>query len=147
MGLQFQFQTVKARTSKMKAIILLFALAAVNAAPDSEAKPWWNTYGNTYGWNGMTAWNPRSAAYYGYWKREADSEAQPWWTYANTYGWNGMYNGWNNWYPRTAAYGMWKRDAEADSEAKPWWNTYASTYGWNGMYNGWNNWYPRTAAY
>merc|ERR1712242_503051 len=71
MGLQFQFQTVKARTSKMKAIILLFALAAVNAAPDSEAKPWWNTYGNTYGWNGMTAWNgwyPRAAAY-GYWKR------------------------------------------------------------------------------
>merc|ERR1711963_31738 len=37
------------------------------------------------------------------------------------------------------AYGIWKRDAEADSEAKPWWNTYASAYGWNGMYNGWYN--------
>merc|ERR1711992_329751 len=44
------------------------------------------------------------------------------------------------WWNRPYAYGLWKRDAEADSEAKPWWNT----YGWNGMYN---NWYNMPAAY
>merc|ERR1711988_1076643 len=151
MGLQFQFQTVKARTSKMKAFTLLLSLAAASAAPESDAKPWL-TYANTYGWNGMRAWNgwngmynnwynmPAAYGAYGIWKRdaEADSEAKPWWnTYASAYGWNGMYNGWYN---RPYAYGLWKRDAEADSEAKPWWNT----YGWNGMYN---NWYNMPAAY
>merc|ERR1712026_136482 len=107
-----------------------------DAEADSEAKPWWNTYASAYGWNGMyNGWYNRPYAY-GLWKRdpEADSEAKPWWnTYASTYGWNGMYNGWNSRYPRSAAYGYWKRDA--DAEAKPWWNT----YGWNGM-NAWNGW-------
>merc|ERR1712241_566914 len=54
-----------------------------------------------------------------------------------------MYN-WYNMPAAYGAYGIWKRDAEADSEAKPWWNTYASAYGWNGMYN---SWYNRPYAY
>merc|ERR1712024_105316 len=86
MGIAVQFQTVKARTSKMKAFTLLLSLAAASAAPESDAKPWL-TYANTYGWNGMRAWNGWNSWYnrpYGLWKREADSEAPPWWnTYAS----------------------------------------------------------------
>merc|ERR1712026_266984 len=135
--IDFQQPIVSTTKTNMKLFLIAAVLvASVFAEPESEAKadakPWL-AYSNL----GYAGW-PYAAGYAGahlIGKREADSEAKPWLTYAN-YGYAG--------YPYAATYGAYaypsvyntayaapvatyagahligKREAEADSEAKPW---------------------------
>merc|ERR1711992_529565 len=161
--IDFQQPIVSTSKTNMKLFLIAAVLiASVCAEPESEAKadakPWL-AYSN-YGYAGVygAGYNGYATGYHYLGKRSADSEsdAKPWLTYANygypyasTYGaYAGAYApavygaGYAAYTTPYTTYGaahlIGKREAEADSEAKPWLAysnygyagyPYASTYG------------------